>query len=105
MGVKNDMAIAQEEIFGPVLSVISYKDEDEALRIANDVEYGLAGSVFGPKDRAVAMARKIKAGTVSVNGARGAGDFPFGGYKSSGLGREGGTYGFEEFLEIKSLKY
>lgn len=103
MDVDNKMTIAQEEIFGPVLSVIAFKDDEEAVAIANDTPYGLASGVYGPQERALAVARKIKAGNCSVNGAGGSLDFPFGGYKMSGIGRELGTMGFEEFLEVKSL--
>ena len=101
--VSNDMTIAREEIFGPVLSIISYKDEADAVKIANDTEYGLAAAVFGPEKEARAVARKLKAGNVQVNKGRGSNDAPFGGFKQSGLGREGGVYGLEEFLEIKAI--
>ncbi|GAB3067989.1 aldehyde dehydrogenase family protein [Salinicoccus sesuvii] len=103
--VTNDMTIAQEEIFGPVMSVITYKDLDEAIKIANDTKYGLAGYVFGEDMETLKhVARSIEAGTVEINGAKGRPDLPFGGYKQSGLGREWGDYGIEEFLEIKSIK-
>jgi aldehyde dehydrogenase (NAD+) len=97
--------IAQEEIFGPVLSVIPYEDDDDAVRIANNSRYGLSGSVTGKSmDRAMAIARRIRTGTVSVNGGAWFGpDSPFGGYKESGLGREHGVEGFEEYLETKTL--
>ena len=101
--VANDMTIAKEEIFGPVLCVIPYHTEAEALEIANDTPYGLAGSVFGPQEEALAFAKKIKAGFMSVNGGAGGEGMPFGGYRHSGIGREGGIFGFEEFLEIKAL--
>lgn len=101
--VTNEMTIAREEIFGPVLSIINYKDEAEAVTIANDTEYGLAAAVFGPEKEAKAIARKLRAGNVLVNNGRGSYDAPFGGFKQSGLGREGGVYGLEEFLEIKAL--
>ena len=101
--VANDMTIAKEEIFGPVLCVIPYHTEAEALEIANDTPYGLAGSVFGPQEEALAFAKKIKAGFMSVNGGAGGEEMPFGGYRHSGIGREGGIFGFEEFLEIKAL--
>lgn len=103
MDVDNSMTIAQEEIFGPVLSVITFKDDAEAVEIANDTPYGLASGVYGPQERALEVAKKIKAGNCSVNGAGGGLDFPFGGYKMSGIGRELGRFGFEEFLEIKSM--
>ncbi|WP_232835578.1 aldehyde dehydrogenase family protein [Actinocorallia populi] len=97
--------IAQEEVFGPVLVVIAYDDEDEAVRIANDSIYGLSGGVFSADDeRAVAVARRVRAGTLSINGGYYfGGDASFGGYKQSGIGREGGVPGFEEFLERKTL--
>jgi len=98
-------SIAQEEIFGPVLCVIPFEDDDDAVRIANDSIYGLSGSVSsGSLDRAVAVARRIRTGTISVNGAQWFHpDTPFGGYKQSGLGRENGTMGFEEYLETKVM--
>jgi acyl-CoA reductase-like NAD-dependent aldehyde dehydrogenase len=104
--VDSRMAIAREEIFGPVLSILTYRDEDEAVRIANDTEYGLAGAVWsGDGERAVRVARRMRAGQVDVNG----GSFnmlaPFGGCRQSGHGRELGRYGLEEFLEVKSLQF
>ncbi|MHB7928019.1 aldehyde dehydrogenase family protein [Staphylococcus chromogenes] len=102
--VDNQMTIAQEEIFGPVMSVITYKDLDEAIRIANDTKYGLAGYVFGQdKEQLHKVARSIEAGTVEINEAGRTPDLPFGGYKQSGLGREWGDYGIEEFLEVKAI--
>jgi aldehyde dehydrogenase (NAD+) len=103
--VDNSMTIAQEEIFGPVLSVISYDDDDDAVRIANDSRYGLAGMVFsGSEERAVAVARRIRTGSIGVNGGVPYGaECPFGGYKSSGLGRQNGLEGFEQYLETKSV--
>ncbi|GAA4812655.1 aldehyde dehydrogenase family protein [Tomitella cavernea] len=104
-GVTPDMTIAREEIFGPVLSIMAYEDEDDAVRIANDSEYGLAGGVWGADtDAAVAVARRIRTGQVEVNGGSFNTAAPFGGYKQSGIGREGGVYGLEEFLEIKSIQ-
>jgi aldehyde dehydrogenase (NAD+) len=101
--VTNDMTIAKEEIFGPVLSILKYKSEDEAIEIANDTEYGLAGYVQGESAHANEVARKIRAGQVIINGgARGTGA-PFGGYKSSGNGREHGVHGLEECLETKAV--
>ena len=101
--VTNDMTIAKEEIFGPVLSILKYKSEDEAIDIANDTEYGLAGYVQGEPAHANEVARKIRAGQVIINGgARGTGA-PFGGYKSSGNGREHGMHGLEECLETKAV--
>jgi len=103
--VKNSMTIAQEEIFGPVLSIIPYKDEEDAVRIANDTPYGLAGAVWGKDDaRAQSVARRIRAGQVDVNGGAFNMNAPFGGFKQSGHGREAGVYGLEEFLEYKSLQ-
>ncbi len=103
--VDPDSTIAQEEIFGPVLSVIPFEDDDDAVRIANNSRYGLSGSVSSASlDRAMAIARRIRTGTVSVNGGPWFGpDSPFGGYKESGLGREHGVAGFEEYLETKTL--
>jgi aldehyde dehydrogenase (NAD+) len=104
-GVRPDMTIAQEEIFGPVLAVIPYDDEDDALRIANGTVYGLAGGVWsGDPERAKAFARRMRTGQVDVNGARFNPLAPFGGYKQSGIGRELGRYGLEEFLEVKSIQ-
>ncbi|CAB4364599.1 MAG: aldehyde dehydrogenase family protein [Actinobacteria bacterium] len=101
--VDRTMTIAREEIFGPVLSIMPYDTEAEAIEIANDTIYGLAGGVWGEPEHAKAVARQIRAGQVEVNG----GPFnvlaPFGGYKQSGLGREAGTFGFEEFTEVKAL--
>ena len=99
------MTIAREEIFGPVLSIIAYESEDDAVRIANDTPYGLAAAVWSADyERAVAVARRVKAGQVEINGGRFNPLAPFGGYKQSGIGRELGRYGLEEFLEIKSLQ-
>ena len=103
--VTNDMTIAQEEIFGPVLSIIAYDTEEEAIAIANDTIYGLAGGVWsGDKERATRVARQLRTGQVEVNGGAFNLNAPFGGYKQSGLGREAGTFGLEEFLEVKSLQ-
>jgi acyl-CoA reductase-like NAD-dependent aldehyde dehydrogenase len=103
--VSNDMAIAQEEIFGPVLSIIPYDDEEDAIRIANDTIYGLHAGVYGPdQESAVRVARRLQAGQVDINGQKFNPLAPFGGYKQSGTGRELGQYGLEEFLEVKSLQ-
>ena len=105
VNVRNDMRIAQEEIFGPVLVVIPYKDDDDAVRIANDSIYGLSGSVTSASEaRALAVANRIRTGTIAVNGGNYySGDAPFGGYKQSGIGREMGLEGFEEYLETKTI--
>jgi len=103
--VTRDMTIAQEEIFGPVLSIIPYDTEEEAIEIANDSVYGLAGGVWGAdKAHAEQVARKMRTGQVDVNGGSFNPVAPFGGYKQSGIGRERGKFGFEEFLEVKSLQ-
>ncbi len=103
--VRPESTIAQEEIFGPVLSVIPYRSEEEAVEIANGTPYGLSGAVFaGDRDRAVAFARRLRTGQVMVNGGAFNPLAPFGGYKQSGTGRELGRYGLEEFLEVKSLQ-
>jgi len=105
--VSNDMRIAQEEIFGPVLVVIPFEDDDDAVRIANESQYGLSGGVnSGDPERAQRIARRIRTGSVSVNnGMCIAGDIPFGGYKASGIGREWGVEGIEEYTEIKMLAW
>ncbi len=103
--VTNDMTIAQEEIFGPVLSIIGYEDDDDAVRIANDSLYGLSGGVWSAdQDRAMAVARRMRTGAVDVNGGSFNIAAPFGGYKQSGYGRENGPYGIEEFLQTKSMQ-
>lgn len=102
--VDPDSEIAQEEVFGPVLAVIGYEDDDDAVRIANNSIYGLSGAVFGSEDRALAVARRIRTGTFSINGGNYfSPDSPFGGYKQSGIGREMGTAGLEEFMEVKTF--
>ena len=100
--VSNDMTIAREEIFGPVLSIIGYEDEEDAIAIANDTPYGLFGYVSGDPEDAKRVGARIRAGAVRINGAAGH-DFPFGGYKQSGNGREHGVFGLEEFLEVKAI--
>jgi acyl-CoA reductase-like NAD-dependent aldehyde dehydrogenase len=103
--VSNDMTIAREEIFGPVLSILPYSGEEEAVQIANDTPYGLSGGVWaGDAERAKKVARRIRTGQIEVNGGAFNPNAPFGGYKQSGYGREYGQYGFEEFLEIKSIQ-
>ncbi|MGI5125197.1 aldehyde dehydrogenase family protein [Pseudonocardia sp. CA-107938] len=101
--VAPDAVIAQEEIFGPVLSVIPYADEEEAVAIANATIYGLSGGVFGEPDHALAVARRIRTGQVTVNGGAFNPVAPFGGYKQSGNGRELGRFGVEEFCEVKAI--
>jgi aldehyde dehydrogenase (NAD+) len=103
--VSNDMTIAQEEIFGPVLVIIPYDTEEDAIRIANDSIYGLSGQVFSKdQDRALRVARRIRSGTMNINGATFfSADAPFGGYKQSGVGREMGPEGFEEYLQTKTV--
>ena len=101
--VTNDMTIAQEEIFGPVVSIIGYDSVEQAIEIANDTEYGLAGYISGDQDEAVAVAKRIRTGMMHVNGAGPDFNAPFGGYKQSGNGREWGELGFEEFIESKAI--
>ncbi|GGX10592.1 aldehyde dehydrogenase family protein [Streptomyces lomondensis] len=104
--VTPDMTIAQEEIFGPVLSILSYDDEEDALRIANGTVYGLAGAVWaGDEEEAVAFARRMETGQVDINGGRFNPLAPFGGYKQSGVGRELGVHGLAEYLQTKSLQF
>lgn len=102
-GCTMDMTIARAEIFGPVLCVFTYETEDEAVALANDTRYGLNAAVYGPKERAVAVAKKIRAGNVYINDSPRDTAAPFGGYKESGLGREGGVYGMLEFTQQKAL--
>ena len=105
VGVGNDARVAQEEIFGPVLVVIPFDDDDDAVALANDSAYGLSGSVWSAdRERAVRVANRIRTGTIGINGGLWfSPDVPFGGYRQSGVGRESGVAGFEEYLEIKSL--
>ena len=104
INVKNDMTIAQEEIFGPVLCILPYENEDDAVRIANDSPYGLSGFVTsGDLQRARRVANRIRAGNVHINNARVDFSACFGGYKQSGNGREWGQTGIEEFLELKAV--
>ncbi|MCW0212957.1 MAG: aldehyde dehydrogenase family protein [Pseudonocardia sp.] len=103
--VAPDSTVAQQEIFGPVLSVLRYSDEEQALQIANNSDYGLAGAVWSAdQDRALAFARRVRTGSIDVNGGRYNPLAPFGGYKRSGIGREMGTSGLEEFLEVKAIQ-
>ena len=104
VNVKNDMTIAREEIFGPVLSVITYENEEDAVRIANDTEYGLHAFVSGTDvQSARRVASQIQAGRVAINGMLDDQQAPFGGFKHSGVGREFGTYGIEAFLEARAI--
>jgi aldehyde dehydrogenase (NAD+) len=104
--VDNSMTIAQEEIFGPVLAVIAYDDDDDAVRIANGSSYGLSGGVYGSEERATAIARRVRTGSISVNGGSWYGaDSPYGGYKASGIGRQNGIEGFEQYLETKAVAW
>ncbi|HAI16025.1 MAG TPA: aldehyde dehydrogenase family protein [Gammaproteobacteria bacterium] len=103
VNVNNASTIAQQEIFGPVLAIIPYQDETEAIQIANDTPYGLSGYVSGSHQRALDVASRLRTGMVHINGAEGSFDTPFGGYKQSGNGREFGEYGFEDYLEIKAV--
>ena len=105
--VDNSSTIAQEEIFGPVLAVTPYDDEEHAIRLANDSVYGLAGNVMSSSlERSLAVASRLRAGFIGLNGAAGYGaDVPFGGYKSSGVGRQNGVAGFDQYTEIKSVAY
>jgi aldehyde dehydrogenase (NAD+) len=102
--VKNDMTIAKEEIFGPVLSIIAYENIDDAVTIANDTEYGLAAYVSGEnKDDLTNIARRLRAGQIHINYGSGGANAPFGGFKQSGNGREKAEWGLEEFLEVKAI--
>ena len=105
--VDNSMTIAQEEIFGPVLAVIPYDDDDDAVRIANESNYGLSGGIFsGSEERATALARRVRTGSMSVNGGLWYGaDSPYGGYKASGMGRQCGIEGLEQYLETKAIAW
>lgn len=101
--VTNDMTIAQEEIFGPVLCLIPYDSEEEAVKLANDTIYGLSGAVVGPQEKAEQIAKQIRTGNVFVNFGPRSPEAPFGGYKQSGIGRENGIYGIDDYLEIKTI--
>jgi aldehyde dehydrogenase (NAD+) len=105
VGLSNGSRVAQEEIFGPVLVLIPHDGDDDAVALANDSPYGLSGSVWsGNRDRALSVANRIRTGTIGVNGGIWySPDMPFGGYKQSGIGREMGVAGFEEYLQTKSL--
>lgn len=101
--VTSEMSIARDEIFGPVLCVFPYETEEEAIRIANDTRYGLNAGVYGEKEKAITVAKKIEAGNIYINASPRDTSAPFGGYKQSGLGREGGIYGMIEFTQQKAL--
>lgn len=103
VNVTNDMTIAQEEIFGPVLTVLTYDSVEEAIELANDSIYGLSGAVVGPQAEAEKVARQLRTGNLTVNGADRSPRAPFGGYKQSGIGRENGRYGLEDYVEIKAI--
>ena len=104
--VRNDQRIAREEIFGPVVSVIPFKDEDEAVRIANDSTYGLGGAIYArDTSRAIALAKRIRTGVVWINNGINMLDGPFGGFKESGIGREGGRWGMEEYTEVQQITW
>jgi len=103
--VTPEMTIAQEEIFGPVLAIQPYEDEEDAVRIANDTVYGLAGGVWSADtERAIGVAKRLRTGQIEINGAAFNPLAPFGGYKQSGHGRENGRYAIEELLQVKSLQ-
>ncbi|HWU96023.1 MAG TPA: aldehyde dehydrogenase family protein [Sphingomonas sp.] len=102
-GVTNEMTIAREEIFGPVVTIIPYQDEEDAVRIANDTDYGLSAVVFGDADAVKRVAPRLRAGMVYVNGGQPDPNLPFGGYKQSGNGREHGKFGLAEFMEVKAM--
>lgn len=102
-GVSNDMTIAREEIFGPVVTILTYRDEEEAIKIANDTDYGLSATLYGSSEDVQRLAPRLRAGMVYVNGSQPHPDLPFGGYKQSGNGREHGRFGIAEFLEVKAI--
>jgi aldehyde dehydrogenase (NAD+) len=101
--VTNDMSVAREEIFGPVMVMIGYEDDEDAVRIANDTVYGLSGYISGSPERAKGIARRIRTGNMHINGAGSDFEAPFGGYKQSGNGREWGSHGLDEFFEVKAM--
>ena len=104
--VRNDMRIAREEIFGPVLSVLPFRDDEDAVRIANESSYGLGGAIYSANTaRALAMAKRIRTGTLNINGAVSLLHLPFGGFKESGLGREGGWWGVHEYTEVQAIAW
>ena len=104
--VDNSMRIAREEIFGPVLSILPFADEEDAIRIANDSSFGLGGAVYGADTaKALAVAKRLRTGQVNVNGAVNLVPAPFGGFKESGIGREGGRWGLDEYTEIQAVAW
>ena len=104
--VRNDMTIAREEIFGPVLSILPFSDVDDAIRIANDSPYGLGGAIYATDvARALEVAKQIRTGTLNINGALNIANLPFGGFKESGIGREGGRWGLDEYTEVQSITW
>ena len=103
--VTRDMSIAREEIFGPVVTVQTYEDIDDAIAITNDTDFGLSGSIFGDPSTAFEVARRIRTGQVHINGMELALSAPFGGFKESGIGREGGPEGLAAFLETKAVLF
>ena len=104
--VRNDIRIAREEIFGPVVSVIPFADDEEAIRIANDSTYGLGGAIYArDTTRAVEMAKRIRTGVVWINNGLNMFDGPFGGFKESGIGREGGRWSMEEYTEVQQITW
>jgi betaine-aldehyde dehydrogenase len=105
-GVRNDMRIAREEIFGPVLSVLPFADDEDAIRIANESSYGLGGAVYtADVAKGLEVAKRIRTGTISVNGAVSLLHTPFGGFKDSGIGREGGRWGILEYSEVQTVAW
>src|SRR5262249_10923050 len=102
-GVSNDMTIAREEIFGPVLAIIPFRDEQDAIRIANDTPYGLSSYISGEPAAAKRIAARLRTGMVHLNGTDSDFDIPFGGFKQSGNGREWGEWGFHDFVETKAV--
>jgi aldehyde dehydrogenase (NAD+) len=104
--VRNDMTIAREEIFGPVLSILPFSDVDDAIRIANDSPYGLGGAIYATDvARALEVAKQIRTGTMNINGALNIANLPFGGFKESGIGREGGRWALDEYTELQSITW
>ena len=104
--VRNDMRIAREEIFGPVLSVLPFDDVEDAIRIANDSPYGLGGAIYATDTaKALEVAKRIRTGTININNALNIQNLPFGGFKESGIGREGGRWGLDEYTEIQSITW